>query len=197
MNTGIYKIWWENNKYYYFGQAVYFPRRKGSHRSQLRKNIHPNRRLQRLYHKYGMPRIELIERCESSMLNEREQSLLAVHFKKRFCCNLVLWPGSQKGLKHSAKTLKKMAASRKGILLSAEHKERIKQGMLNHSFDKVRLAKHWAGMNNPRSKMVLDTATGIYYDTLVEAVNAKSLKYKQASEFLRGRSKNRTSLIYA
>jgi group I intron endonuclease len=197
MNCGIYKISWRNNGYYYYGQALNFKRRKSGHISTLKKNKHGNRRVQRIFNKYGLPDIVIIEDCIPDLLDEREQYYLSLHFGKRYCCNLSKEASSQKGLRHSEKTKKKLSLKHTGKKLSEAHKQSIKAALLNVRFDREKLSKSFTGSNNPRAKKVLDTSTGKIYDTLVDAVKDKGLKYKRASDHLRGRSKNKTTLVYA
>ena len=47
------------------------------------------------------------------------------------------------------------------------------------------------------NKIVLDTQTGIYYDSVKEASNSSIFRYKYLIHMLSGHSKNKTSFIYA
>jgi hypothetical protein len=53
------------------------------------------------------------------------------------------------------------------------------------------------GGNANRKKLVLDTATGIFYDCIKDAAFAKGIKETTLSAQLRGENKNKTSIIYA
>lgn len=54
------------------------------------------------------------------------------------------------------------------------------------------------GAKNPRSKLVFDTQTGIFYDTLTDASFAKGISISRLSQALTGVAKtNKTGLIYA
>lgn len=61
--------------------------------------------------------------------------------------------------------------------------------------------KHYAygkfGANHKSAKIVLDTDTGIYYDCVKDAADAKCQKYKTLVGKLSGNDRNNTSLIYA
>lgn len=57
--------------------------------------------------------------------------------------------------------------------------------------------KKATGEKNWKSKLVLDTQTGVFYDTIIEAANAKSINKNTLYWQLQGRSPNKTSLIYA
>jgi excinuclease UvrABC nuclease subunit len=43
---GIYRLYWDNNDYYYYGQAVDLQRRKGTHKESASKNKHRNPKIQ-------------------------------------------------------------------------------------------------------------------------------------------------------
>lgn len=47
------------------------------------------------------------------------------------------------------------------------------------------------------SKIVLDLETGIFFNSTIEAANAKGINYKTLIGYLSGFRKNKTSLIYA
>jgi len=61
--------------------------------------------------------------------------------------------------------------------------------------------KHYAygkfGANHKSAKIVLDTDTGIFYDCVKDAADAKNQKYKTLVGKLSGNDRNNTSLIYA
>ncbi len=61
--------------------------------------------------------------------------------------------------------------------------------------------KHYAygkfGAAHKSAKIVLDTATGIFYDCVQDAAFAKGIKYKTLVGMLSGGDNNHTSLIYA
>ena len=48
----------------------------------------------------------------------------------------------------------------------------------------------------PSSRLVLDTETGIYYSSGREAADAICIKYSRLRDYLIGRTRNKTSLIY-
>lgn len=65
---------------------------------------------------------------------------------------------------------------------------------IKHSF-RLGLNKPRYGIENHKSKIVLDLQTGIYYDAMSEAANAKGHRYKWLSKQL-SKDRNKTSLIY-
>jgi hypothetical protein len=69
----------------------------------------------------------------------------------------------------------------KGKKLSNEHKIKLKGR---------------SGMLNPKSKIILDLNTGVYYYSLSEYCKLYNINYDNIKHQLNGRIKNKTSLIY-
>jgi group I intron endonuclease len=70
--SGIYKFVFPNNNIY-IGSTVDIPKRLRTHFAKLRKNTHENDRMNKVYRKYGMPAIEILEIVEEKDLICREQ----------------------------------------------------------------------------------------------------------------------------
>jgi hypothetical protein len=66
----------------------------------------------------------------------------------------------------------------------------IKKGEFSHRYGMY-------GKLHAGSKIVLDLNTGVYYESLAEAAKYNNVCQKQLSNFLLGKRKNKTSLIYA
>jgi group I intron endonuclease len=158
-------------------------------------------KLYRSFLKYGFEShvFEIIETCAEDELDIREryyQELYEV-VTKGLNCQLVASDNapsfrcletrqkiskSMKGRKWSEVSRQKLKNTRKGIKLSESHCNNIK------------LSK--TGANNVRSKVVLNTNTGIFYDSCAEAAMIHGLTYRTLSRYLVGSRKNKTSLIY-
>jgi hypothetical protein len=67
-----------------------------------------------------------------------------------------------------------------------------KKGKLHHSYGKPMMV----GAKNHKSKLVLDTQSGIFYECVREAAQAKNIKKGVLAERLNGKLSNNTSLIY-
>ena len=93
---------------------------------------------------------------------------------------------SQLGRKHTAATIEKMSRVQKGRTFSEE--SRIKMSNSQKGLQ--------ARGKNPKAKMTLDVNTGIYYDCLADAANARNLKYQDILDSLRGKRKAQYGLIY-
>lgn len=193
----IYRLWWPNCKHHYVGQTKNLKARSRVHFHKLKNKKHDNIRLQRAYNKYGLPKIKIIIMAEVSMLNRLEEYYISKNNKSGYCCNILKFAGTVKGLKHTEESKLKMSNSHKGKKLSESHKLNIKQSGLLVKRDKYALSEFFKGANNHKSKIVIDLETGIFYDTLNEATIAKCLHYKRVSSYLSGKRKNKTSLMYA
>lgn len=91
----------------------------------------------------------------------------------------------------------------KGVPKSEEHRKKIgnahrgregKRGIENHNFGK-KLPER-CGLNNHKSRIILDTQTGIFYSCVREATEVYELNYSTLRAYLQGKNKNITSLIY-
>ena len=193
----IYRLWWPNCKHHYVGQTKNLKARVRVHFHKLKQQKHDNIRLQRVYNKYGLPRIKILITAEVSMLSPLEEYFISKNHNEQYCCNILKFAGTVKGLKHTAESRLKMSNSHKGKRLSESHKLKIKQSGLLVVRDKRALSDFFKGANNHKSKIVIDLETGIFYDTLNEATTAKGLHYKRTSSYLSGKRKNKTSLAYA
>ena len=83
------------------------------------------------------------------------------------------------GRKASKETRLKMSTTRKGKKYSDEHKSNISQGMM--------------GVNN---KKVIDTNSGIIYNSVSDAAKENGLKRYNLSCYLTGKVKNKTAFRY-
>lgn len=118
--AGVYKIQSiikPNN--IYIGSAIDINNRKWIHLSQLRKNIHPNKKLQYHYNKYGENDLVfgILVTCEKEQLLRKEQCYMNI-FQPHF--NICKTAGSMLGFRFSNKSKKKMRDARLGKSNSRE-----------------------------------------------------------------------------
>ena len=75
MKSGIYKIKNSTNSKIYIGSALDLSKRWSNHKSDLNRNKHSNKHLQRSWLKYGPEAFsfQILEYCEKEKLIEREQ----------------------------------------------------------------------------------------------------------------------------
>ena len=112
--SGIYKIVNTINGHKYVGSSVNIKKRWHEHRRELKQNKHHSPYLQRAWNKYGEDAFEflIIEECKpiKETLREREQlwiDTLRAYGKTGY--NVAKFAGaSMLGMKHTAKSLKKM-----------------------------------------------------------------------------------------
>lgn len=74
-----------------------------------------------------------------------------------------------------------------GKEVSQEIKDKIRQTLIKT--DRKR-------GNSPTSKLVLDTQTGVFYESLKDAAEAISVEYKKLSSMITNKIRNKTSMIY-
>lgn len=112
-NIGIYKITNQTNGKVYIGQSVEINKRFIRHRMNLKKNIHDNCYLQSSYNKHGKELFvyEIVEYCEESKLNERENFWI-LHYNshdRRYGYNFTIPNPNGDGYRRSEETIKKIS----------------------------------------------------------------------------------------
>lgn len=85
------------------------------------------------------------------------------------------------GRKRLKYVCEKISIARKGMKFSTEHRLNIK--------------KSKTGSNNKRSKIVLNTINGVFYDSIAEASEIYNIDHRTLSRYLNGTRKNKTNLI--
>lgn len=83
----IYKIYWLNNCYFYFGQTSNFEERKKGHILEMKRGEHSNCNVQAVYNKYGLPKIRMVEVSTPEEINDLEQDFIDRHILDEHCCN--------------------------------------------------------------------------------------------------------------
>lgn len=190
---GIYKITSPSGKVY-IGQSSNIDKRI----KDYEKTIHCKGQV-RLYNsliKYGFKNhlFEIIEICEFDNLNERERhwqenydaiGINGLNCKLTQCQNKkqVLSDEARKKISEKVKLNQPMEREDIRKIVS----EKLK-GPNNPMFGKT-------GDLNPASKIVLDFFTGIFYECIREAADAKCIKYSTLKSMLNGTNKNKTSLV--
>lgn len=89
---------------------------------------------------------------------------------------------AQTGLKRSAESIKKSADSRRGLKFDDHFKEGIR--------------KRQTGKTNSFAKIVLNTETGIFYETAIEAAASIGWTYNRMNHYMNGRTKKKLPFIY-
>lgn len=220
---GIYRLYWDNNNYYYYGQAVDLQRRKSTHKESASKNKHKNPKIQAIVNKYGMFKFQIIVHCRNEHLDFLEQRYIDEHFEDQWCCNLCPTASSSKGRiytgsaleaireaarnrdlrgeknaffgkKHSDETKAKIAISRIGK--KYPKLSEAKKGTIASQETRNKLSKARSYGGAPKAKIVLDTYTGVYYSCAKEVSDLYNFVQSSFRSMLNGGIKNKTTFIY-
>lgn len=112
--SGVYKITSEvNKKRCYIGSAVNISARWSDHLGRLRKNKHPNLKLQRHFNKYGENELvfSILLICDKPSLIVNEQFFIDFYHPYFNICKIA---GSCFGIKRSVETCKKISEKAMG-----------------------------------------------------------------------------------
>ena len=133
MNSGIYRIDLGNG-HFYIGSSVNLTKREKRHRSELKCLVHPNKKMQNCWNKYGVFEFAVLARCDKSELLQKEQALIDLHFSDQKCVNLAPIAGNCSGVTHNEEVRKRNSEAHKASPKVAEQIRRL------HS--KPRTAEH-------------------------------------------------------
>ena len=203
---GIYKIT-SPSKRVYIGQS-----KNIKTRFKFYKNLKCNNQI-RLYKsliKYGVEahKFEVICECSVDDLNYFERYYQELYNSiGRGGLNCMIVSTAKEKLIFSKDTIDKMSKAKKGIKLSPESIAKRTKSVLGSKRSKTtcqRITDSRIGEKNPmfgkpahNRKIVLNTETGIYYDSSLEASQCVQWGHKYFSEMLTGRKRNKTSFVYA
>lgn len=210
---GIYKITSPIGSVY-VGQSINIERRFRIYKNGTCKN---QRLLNGSFEKYGAKNhsFDIITECLEIELNELEryyQEIYNVLGSKGLNCvytkankrrvvlsddTIIKKRNSALGKVTSIETKLKLSIVRIGKKHSEEAKNKMKLAKLNMSLEtKEKLIKHYKERKNKSCKIVLDTQTGIFYESAKEASLYSIYKYDIITNYLNGKRKNKTNLIY-
>ena len=210
---GIYKITSPIGSVY-VGQSINIERRFRIYKNGTCKS---QRLLNGSFEKYGAKNhsFDIITECLEIELNELEryyQEIYNVLGSKGLNCvytkankrrvvlsddTIIKKRNSALGKVTSIETKLKLSIARIGKKHSEETKNKMKLAKLNMSLEtKEKLIKHYKERKNKSCKIVLDTQTGIFYESAKEASLYSIYKYDIITNYLNGKRKNKTNLIY-
>lgn len=172
----------------YIGSTKDQMERYWSHIGKLKRNIHDNKELQKDFNLIGRDNFEMIvlEECTIDMLLEREQ-YWSDKISNKY--NIRVNVKSNIGLPHSDKVKLVLSEKRKGTNNPFYGKK--------HTEESNKKRSELRGSKSKRSKIVVNTLTGIFYDCAREAGEAHGIKNGSIISMLNGSRTNKTNLRYA
>jgi group I intron endonuclease len=172
--SGVYKIYSIRTNRYYIGSSKNINNRFYRHLYDLRKNIHNNIHLQRIYNKYGETdlTIEIIEKCDPNRVSLLSAEQIYLDNKCDLCINMSSIAGSIEmtdivrskigiksrnrlkdktkhpmyGRHHSDHTKQKLSLANKG---KHKHTDEFKAKQRNRLLGKPRTGRSYVGVLNP------------------------------------------------
>lgn len=204
--VGIYKITSPTGKIY-IGQSSDVERRISAYKRMSNCNQQP--KLYNSLKKHGARNhlYEAIEECDINNCTERERYYQELYNSVKEGLNCVYVDNSNSKTSICDETRQKMSKSRKGVKFTNQHKERISKALKG----KVRSIEHrlnlsksnkgrMTGEHHHNSILLLNTETGIYYETVKEASESyKAIAYSTLKSKLNGSNSlgNNTPFILA
>lgn len=201
--SGIYQILNRITQKRYIGYASNIRARLKGHGSDLNKKQHPNSYLQKAWLKYGESNFifSVIEECPKDVLCLMEDYWVKIlkTTDEYFGYNIKQTdPNGKAGQAESTKEKLRLInkgkkpsdlciARRKKIQMSKEGRERQIE-----SLKKV----DWFKLRENKRKKVIDTTTGIIYDSLRLAAESMNIPKSNLSKYLVGSRTNKTTLKY-
>lgn len=165
---GVYRIWL-SDRHYYIGRSSDIEGRCSGHLKMLRKQTHPNPRMQAAFNKHGGFRYEVVEVLSPEQAKVLEQSLIDEHLGQPSCLNIC--PSSEiptrKGLRNTPEHNAKISSAKLGVSLSPDARQNIS------SAQKQRFANGWS--DGLREAMMKVRDTPEYRQKLSKALKGKVL----------------------
>jgi group I intron endonuclease len=125
MKSGIYKISFCCNKYFYIGSSANLKKRSQEHISDLNRNAHCNKKMQHIFNKHKDFNFETIELVAIEKLAEREQFYIDTLSPN---VNILKIAYSSFGFKHYPKTIEKLIGIANERKLSKKWIEAVSKG---------------------------------------------------------------------
>lgn len=176
--SGIYKI--ESKlkpERIYIGSTININIRWNKHLTDLKKNRHHSIKLQNHYNKYGESDLQfsILVECEKENLLKIEQEFID-SYKPYF--NICPIAGNCTGIHRSEKEKQKCREYR--------HTEEAKKKISEAGIGREVSAKSLSKLLERRCVKVIDTDTGIIYDSIIMAANAFGIKRRTLENKLHG-----------
>lgn len=186
--TGVYILRNTLTGRVYVGATKDASEREWSHFGKLGRGVHDCKELQRDFDEIGRECFEflVVEECDVSMLlilEQKHSDLYLNKYNKRKDIR------SNNGVPQSEDSKRAMSISKMGNKNPFFGKRHTKEAKEYRSL--------FCGEKNPRSKIILNLETGIYYYGATEASRVIGVKKTTLTSYLNGILPNKTSMIYA
>lgn len=192
---GIYKITSPTNRVY-IGQSIDIETRFNSYK---RIDCKTQRILYKSLLKYGVEnhKFEIICECSIPELNDLERYYQDLYSVIKSGLNCILTKSNDRsgvGIKMSDKQKKQVSEVHKGKKVSLETRNKIKMARAKQVITEAH--KKAISENSGSARIVLDTNTGIFYNSAKEAAKYNNIKPNSLVCRLIGKVKNKSNLIY-
>lgn len=119
-NSGVYRITCVANNHFYYGSSVDIGKRFANHLTKLRAGNHRNKRLQRIFLKYGEASLnfEVVAYCDKGFVLDVEQGYLDEHVSNENCVNFC----------------KSAKAPMAGLKFSNAHKRKMSESQIKNKY---------------------------------------------------------------
>jgi group I intron endonuclease len=189
----------------YVGSSVSYINRKRQHLRMLNNNVHYNKRLQNHFNKYNDLCFEVYKEVEikSNLIKEEQKAIDKLNPYFNICKVAgsplgVKWTKEQKKEQSNRLIGNKNSLGYKHTIFTKQKLSNIRKGNKNAQGNKGNKIKDYQidALRKRRSKLVLDTYTGIYYNSAKELCDLKKLNYSTIIANLNGQNINKTSYIF-
>ena len=155
----------------------------------------------RVVQKYGYL-VEIINRnLLLSEAQEIEKKLIAEYGRRNLrmgrLCNLT--DGGEGVSNPNKKTRLRMREAKLGRRLSQSHKEKVRQHLIGRVVSektRQKIRESVLGGKHPMARKLIDTKTGIVYDTVKEAAESFGIKRTTLTSWISGTANTKTTLMY-
>ena len=217
---GVYKIVSPSGRVY-VGQSINIPKRWKTY-FQMNVKTKRQKRLWRSFKKYGVQnhKFSVLEYCSLRDINVIERKWQEFYKVTGDGLNCVLQKTNEKKRILSKETRLKISQSLMGNSVSDEYKGILRERMKGNKFNTGRSRAQWEkdkisqsmkliskgeknnmfgkfGADNPNSKIILNTQTGVFYFGIREASEANNIPYSSLKKQICGNRENKTDLVYA
>lgn len=201
--SGVYQILNIESQKRYIGYASNIRGRIKGHESDLNKKKHANDHLQKAWNKYGKHQFtySVLQECSKDQLCLMEDYWVRVLKTTDEYFGYNIKPTDPNGIAGQSEATKaKLRISNKNARpseLCIQRRKEVQMSLEGRARQKESLKKvDWFKLRESKRKKVVDTTTGIIYDSLRLASEAINTPKTKLSKYLLGTRTNKTNLQY-